>query len=155
MNSLEQFIASLEYAPHLKDTDMPALEKLDRLCPVLVRCGGCRFNAAVQDAPIIIKALEAAGDYVRDVQFHGDIASRAASWKPEAQPEGSWSLNRPKPAAPYVDAWTREALPDAPAAEMKRARAQHARTVADYWDESQCGGVFDGHGVISDADPGL
>ena len=40
-----------------------------RLTQLLVRCGGCRFVAAAQDVPQIINALEAAGDYVRDVSL--------------------------------------------------------------------------------------
>lgn len=41
----------------------------DRLSLVLVRMGGCRFLAPAQDAKRIIDALEAAGDYCRDVSW--------------------------------------------------------------------------------------
>lgn len=40
-----------------------------RLVQVLVRCGGKRFVCAAQDAPGMIEAVEAAGDYVRDVSL--------------------------------------------------------------------------------------
>lgn len=45
------------------------LARTDRLRPVLVRMGGCRFTAPAQDARKIIDALEAAGDYCRDVSY--------------------------------------------------------------------------------------
>jgi hypothetical protein len=44
-----------------------AVDPSERLTPWLVRCGRCRFLAASQDVPFIIAAVEAAGDYVRDV----------------------------------------------------------------------------------------
>lgn len=40
-----------------------------RLTPCLVRFGGCRLICAAQDVEKIIAALEAAGDYVRDVSL--------------------------------------------------------------------------------------
>jgi hypothetical protein len=38
-----------------------------RLMRVLVRCGGCRFECGAQDVAHLIEAVEAIGDYVRDV----------------------------------------------------------------------------------------
>ena len=40
-----------------------------RLWQLLVRCGGCRFVAGAQDVAKLITAIEAIGDYVRDVSF--------------------------------------------------------------------------------------
>ena len=39
--------------------------------------------------------------------------------------------------------------------ELKEVRYTPAPTYALPFNENDCGGVFDGHGVVSDADPGL
>lgn len=54
---------------YLTDASLAAMaaNPATRLDPVLVRCGGCRFTAPAQDAAKIIRAVEAAGDHVRDV----------------------------------------------------------------------------------------
>jgi hypothetical protein len=44
-----------------------AADDTARLWQCLVRCGGCRFVAATQDVAFLIRAIELAGDYVRDV----------------------------------------------------------------------------------------
>ena len=110
------------------DKDMPEVIRLARLVPLLVRCGGKRFVAPAQDVAAMIKAVEASGDYVRDVSFPAQEmdAARAAQ-----------AAYKPK----LIDL------------EARRQERQ-----AEYrldFDESQCGGVYDGHGVTSDADPGL
>lgn len=46
-----------------------ALHGTSRLWPLLVRCGGCRFLASSQDVAVLIAAVTASGDYVRDVSF--------------------------------------------------------------------------------------
>jgi hypothetical protein len=46
-----------------------AAHPVSRLWPLLVRCGGSRFVAAAQDVATLIAAVEASGDYVRDVSF--------------------------------------------------------------------------------------
>lgn len=66
----------------LLNADIAELVKLDRLCPVLVRCGGCRFTCGAQDAKHIMAAIELAGDYVRDVSFPAGSLERAAKWQP-------------------------------------------------------------------------
>lgn len=45
------------------------VEAVDRLCPVLVRCGGCRFTCGVQYLSHLIECIEKNGDYVRDVSI--------------------------------------------------------------------------------------
>jgi len=82
MNALQTFIASVPCG-FLKSTDMPKLIELDRLCPVLVRCGGCRFTCAAQDCAHLIKCIEASGDYCRDVSFPTGSVERAATWVPD------------------------------------------------------------------------
>lgn len=131
MNALETFLNSKPYG-FLTSADMPELVKLDRLFQVLVRCGGCRFTCAAQDVAHLIKCIEAGGDYVRDVSLPVGWQSRAASWKPESQPAAAGSLNRPKSASIHP-----------------------RRVCGPDFDESDCGGVFDGFGVVSDADSGL
>jgi hypothetical protein len=82
MNKLQQFIQS-KPCGFLTEADMPELIALDRLCPVLVRCGACRFTCAAQDCAHLITAIVAAKDYVRDVSFPVGAMERAASWQPD------------------------------------------------------------------------
>lgn len=130
-NSLQRFIL-LRPGGFIKQSDMPELAAIDRLCPVLVRCGGCRFTCAAQDAPIIIRAIERDGDYLRDVSFPVGSMERAASWQPEA---------------PIMETMTPpNAIP---------MRTYTPVPPATNFDPSDCGGVWDGFQVTSDADPGL
>jgi hypothetical protein len=136
VNLLQSFIQSRQPGGYLRNVDIPELIKLARLCPVLVRCGGCRFVCGSQDAPVLEKYIVAGGDYVRDVSFTGDSERYAAGWTPErvpAQVERCLVARAtPKPGIKTV----------------------RGRTNPDFR-ESDCGGVFDGFGVVSDADPGL
>lgn len=63
----------------LRDTDMPELNRLDRLCPVLVRCGSNRFTCGAQYLEGMIRAIESVGDYVRDVSFPCSVIDEARS----------------------------------------------------------------------------
>lgn len=55
----------------LTETEVAALagRESTRLTQVLVRCVRCRFTCAAQDAARLIAAVEASGDYVRDVSL--------------------------------------------------------------------------------------
>lgn len=53
----------------LTHKDLPQLIALDRLQPVLVRCGGARFTCPAQDLETMMRNIEAGGDYVRDVSI--------------------------------------------------------------------------------------
>ena len=143
MNSLQSLLATLPCG-FLTEEQLPELVKLDRLHPVLVRCGGGRFTCGAQDVAHFLKCVTAGGDYVRDVSIPAGCEERAAQWSAEPLPQTLFRAanNRaeklvgqePKrQARKYVDAWTRAAQ----------------------FDESQCGGVFDGNQVTSDADSGL
>ncbi len=66
MNTLQEFI---QEHPYVTDKVVEELVKLDRLCQLLVRCGGCRFMCAAQDVQHLVRCIEAGGDYVRDVSF--------------------------------------------------------------------------------------
>ena len=60
----------------LTDHDVKALAGHEdgRLVQLLVRAGGCRFVCASQDVLHLTRALEAVGDYVRDVSLPaGDV----------------------------------------------------------------------------------
>jgi hypothetical protein len=46
-----------------------AADDTGRLTPLLIRFGGCRCTCPAQDVSTIIAALEAAGDYCRDVSL--------------------------------------------------------------------------------------
>ncbi len=131
MNAFQSFLSSRPFG-FITTHDIDELVRLHRLCPVLVRCGGKRFVCAVQDVKAMIAAVEAAGDYVRDVSVTGEAIECADQWLPEAQ-------HLPR-SMPVLKPTTTKLLP-AP----KRA----------HFNEADCGGVFDGFGVVSDADPGL
>ena len=64
---------------YLNDAGLARLATTDRLRQVLVRMGGCRFIAAAQDAAGIIRALEAAGDYCRDVTLRPAVGVRSGA----------------------------------------------------------------------------
>jgi hypothetical protein len=137
MNTLQTFIQTLPCG-FITAAQMSELIKLDRLCPVLVRCGCGRFTCAAQDVAHFIKCVEAGGDYVRDVSLPVGSMERAANWAPE-----------PASNIQHQATGTR-------AAGLLGVTPKHLRANrAAYWDESQCGGVFDGHQVASDADSGL
>ena len=56
-----------------EDLAVLAADQRTRLMRVLVRCGGCRFLAAAQDAKHLIDIITAEGrDYVRDVSLPAD-----------------------------------------------------------------------------------
>ena len=143
MNKLQTFLATLPSGFICTQDQERELHTLDRLFPVLVRCGGCRFTCAVQDLGHLKRCIDLGGDYVRDVSLPVGWEARAASWREDCPVTPAASLPASFLAAkspkPYVDAWTRA------------GQASHDR----HFSESDCGGVFDGHGVVSDADPGL
>ena len=146
MNSLQSFIASKPMG-FLTEADMAELIKLDRLCPVLVRCAGGRFTCAAQDAAHFIKCAKAGGDYVRDVSLPVGSIERAAGWVQEETIEKVIHRAAVTKAAGLLAV----AKPANQAARLARQTGDYSA----YFDESQCGGVFDGNQVTSDADPGL
>ena len=137
MNALQSFISARPFG-FLTAADMPELIKLDRLCPVLVRCGACRFTCAAQYCAHLLECIAAGGDYVRDVSFPVGSLERAADWR-SLCPSQELKVGAVI-AKPYVDAWTQEARRPA---------------LSNHFNEGDCGGVFDGFSVTSDADPGL
>ncbi len=136
MNTLQSFIQA---NPYLTDKTILDLQKIDRLCPVLVRCGQCRFTAGAQDVPHIIKALETAGDYVRDVSFPVGAFENASKWCDHNAMSQTLARAAANKAAGLVGK-----VPD---------KRKLSDTIG--FNEADCGGVFDGFSVSSDADPGL
>ncbi len=67
----------------IRDVDLPGIIAGDRLRVLLVRCGATRFMASAQNIAGMIAAVEASGDYVRDVSFPaGDPIFRGNySWR--------------------------------------------------------------------------
>jgi hypothetical protein len=65
----------------------------DRLTPILVRCGCCRFSAPAQDVKFLTEAVEKAGDYVRDcslpvgvvLRVHATTADMLSHIRPEVR----------------------------------------------------------------------
>ncbi len=140
MNKLQQFIAS-KPGGYLKDTDILTLVALDRLCPVLVRCGGCRFTCAAQDVAHLEACITAGGDYIRDVSFPVGSLEKAANWVQEPSFEKCRYNAENTKSNGLLGVVANKSKATAPAGYA--------------FDESQCGGVFDGNQVTSDADPGL
>jgi hypothetical protein len=138
INALQKFLAGLPFG-FITANQMPDLIALDRLHPVLVRCGGGRFTCGAQDVAHFIKCVEAGGDYVRDVCVPAGSIERAAAWV----------------AAPSVAKCVHQAANTKAAGLLGTVPDKVKSSRAPAWDESQCGGVFDGRQVTSDADPGL
>lgn len=146
MNRLQRYIQRIndEQYGFLRDTNLPELIAIDRLCQVLVRCGGCRFTCAAQDVTHLEACVTAGGDYVRDVSFPVGAWERAAGWKPEFTDKSNGITYRYEPSVGVACAVT-------PQPERRTASQSHAA----WFNENDCGGAFDGNQVISDADPGL
>ena len=54
----------------LKPRDVAEFTELERLRPILVRCGACRFTCAAQDVEHLLAIIKREGsDYVRDVSL--------------------------------------------------------------------------------------
>lgn len=142
MNKIQQFISRInqERCGFLIDSDIAQLKALDRLFQVLVRCGGCRFLCSAQDVDHLIKCVSAGGDYVRDVSFPTDSLDRAASWHPEC---------------PVTPVSTLPASFTAARPAKQPSKSWSINRGTPYFNESDCGGAFDGSQVTSDADPGL
>lgn len=134
MNALQLFIASKPDG-FIAREDLPALIALDRLCPLLVRCGACRFTCAAQDADHLIRCVQSVGDYVRDVSFPVGAQDRAAHWRPEPTPA------RPAQQSPAAWSISRNSHP------APKRREEGVDWIAT--------GNFDGFACGSDADPGL
>lgn len=145
INALQKFLAGLPFG-FIAANQLPDLIALDRLHPVLVRCGGGRFTCGAQDADHFMRCITAGGDYVRDVSVPAGSIERAAAWvaaSSVAKSAADWHFD-PVRSVPMV-----RPAKQAPGAWSLNRRA------GGHFDETQCGGVFDGRQVTSDADPGL
>jgi hypothetical protein len=129
MNRFQEFLAA-HPGGFITEKVVAELVALDRLCPCLVRCGGVRFTCGAQYLKTMIGMVEKSGDYVRDVSITATAIETTAQWREEK-------------SFPTV-------LP------IQSVRLKSV-IIPDhkFWDESQCGGVFDGFQVTSDADSGL
>lgn len=130
---------------YLKEADVAELAEVDRLRQLLVRCGGVRFTCAAQCVQQMIGYVEAGGDYVRDVSLPSTdpvYAEPAHVAKAERiTREVAQAVKGIGPGAVKTVA--------TPAECGRLAAAQLP------FNEADCGGTFDGFGVVSDADPGL
>ena len=80
-SALASFILARPFG-FLNDSDLPTLVQLDRLCPVLVRCGGGRFTCAAQDAAHFIALVgRDERESVRDVSLLLPTIAEAKAWK--------------------------------------------------------------------------
>lgn len=65
------FYARLQYGYITTPDELAELVRIDRLRPVLIRCGGCRMTVGAQDVTHVCKLIKAGGDYVRDISING------------------------------------------------------------------------------------
>lgn len=134
-----KFILELELG-FLNCAKLETLKGLDPFCPVLVRCNGGRFTCSAQDAQHFISIIDEASkrdplaDYIRDVA----VTAQAIDEARKTPPDKPASLSRPENPAPVKVEFTPRRLQRPP-----------------YFNEADCGGVWDGFQVTSDADPGL
>jgi hypothetical protein len=143
MNALQTFFAKLPHGFITSEEQLKELVGLHRLCLVLVRLGGPggRFLAPAQNVRVLCDYCEKSGDWIRDWSIAPVELDRAAAWRPEpppAMPPNYTSGRGGRLTISLTEPQKRQEIPD---------RAM--------FDERDCGGVFDGNQVISDADPGL
>ena len=117
--------------------DVTELAKLDRLRQLLVRCGQGRFLVAAQDCLHYCEMVDThATDYVRDISLPSSDSLYRGEYRNYTDDyHADFVMPKPQPRSVTV----------------KVAPAKHA---VEFREEC-CGGVFDGFGVVSDADPGL
>jgi hypothetical protein len=144
--ALAQFITARPFG-FVVAADMDELIALDRLLPVLVRCGGCRFTCPAQDVARIVTAILASGDYVRDIAVSALEVDRAREMCALAH-----AATKAREARGECDRIKRM--------ESAGVISRHETPVSTFtqtsrFNESDCGGAFDGVGVVSDADSGL
>lgn len=138
MNAFEKFLSERPFG-FVTVADMPELIQLHRLCQCLVRCGSRRFICAAQDVAGMIRAVEKDGDYVRDVAITSTEIEAAPRWVREV-----------------VRVNIRHAMNAQTEAVSLAGRAPSGPWCGEiHFDESECGGAFDGTQVSSDADSGL
>lgn len=131
----------------LDSADVAVIAGADRLRQLLVRCGGCRLTCAAQDFAHLSACIVAGGDYVRDV-------SLPATDKAMVNPPRPTELVILAPATATTKAEIGERYVESP---QPRCDCGQVASVshACHFHEEDCGGVFDGNTVTSDADPGL
>lgn len=135
----------------LTEADLVELAELDRLRQCLCRFNNGRFLCAAQDVAHFVGIIEhSKEEWLRDVSlpssdpiFRGDYTTNAteAFHRPMWEANARREVRRKEPA--YVD-------PDGNEHGSMRDVMQ-----ACQFNESDCGGAFDGFNVTSDADPGL
>lgn len=149
--------------------EIAIIARLDRLRPLLVRCGGVRFTCGAQYFETMEKMVTGAGDYIRDVSLPTSDAAMKDDWKPGAEPATVAlhlaPVRQAQAEAAGVEVRCACGKPGAwrgPRAGLRvfecdqcHAIRTTAHTPALPFHEGDCGGVFDGHNVTSDADPGL
>ena len=119
----------------LTEGELASLAELDRMRMVLVRCNNGRFLCPAQNVAWFTDLLESTSkEFVRDISlpasdpiFKGDYTTRVTVDPP----------------------YSRDKFKDWP------AMAPPAVSPPSSFNESDCGGAFDGFTVTSDADPGL
>lgn len=163
MNAFQRFIKALPcyFVTHDK---LPELIELHRLCLCCVRLGGPggRFFAPAQNVAKLLEYCEAAGDYVRDVSIATSEIETAHDWRPEPKADhcrdcGTHYEKHNLCGCQYCpNCWL-----SCPRCGGRRRDSEQAPTKtvrlseSVMFNESDCGGAFDGRQVTSDADPGL
>jgi hypothetical protein len=138
----------------LVESDVVELAASDRLRQVLCRFNNGRFLCAAQDVAHFVGIIEhSKEDWLRDVSlptgdpiWRGDYTTNATEEIHRPMREHNArreQIRRNEPA--YVDP---DGNPHGSMADVRRA-------CPAYFNESDCGGAFDGFTVTSDADSGL
>lgn len=157
---LETFLRRImsENGGFMRDDDIAELAKLDRLRQVLVRCGNGRFVTAADSVAHFVGIIERDFDRLQSQAAESNEASAvliAACGGSDYVRDVSLLASDPCYRGDY-----RPTTPGAaPSTTYKPAKAIAAsrkpERYVNNFREEDCGGAFDGFGVISDADPGL
>lgn len=134
----------------LSMADVATIAENDRLRQILVRCGNGRFTCPAQDVAHFYRCVTAGGDYVRDCSLPvNDPAMRTpAAFKASAAAADA------KPAPTTTTDTGREGIGSSRGIVRTYNPRVGTHTPVAFREED-CGGVFDGFNVTSDADPGL
>ena len=139
----------------LTESELTALADLDRLRQCLCRFGNGRFLTAAQNVAHFVDLIESTGkDYLRDVSlpasdpiYRGDYSTQVTP-KPtnyHGIPSGLTTADAIQRAKPAPGGTGLPLTPNYPVPDRRFPA----------FNEADCGGVFDGFQVTSDADPGL
>lgn len=131
----------------IRDTELSAIIEADRLCWLLVRCGGCRFSCPAQDISRLLWCIGKGGDYVRDISFPAQLIAEANAFMLEHRALAETPPCQPSKEVPVSSF-------KLPSGKLKTAAALRAQDYQEGCDWI-CTGNFDGTICGSDAEGNL